>query len=172
MCFDLRHALCSEQKRVLCSEQRYAFCLEQRHVTCSLFRTESRSVAHHVLKKMNDSQLLQIAKSMKYCLCPEGEMIIKQGDSGSLFFILGTVSFAQLTNLQRKVTSKFWSMEIRSKSSVLAPRSETYPCSTTSLDPPRSNAYQIATGGSSTGRFSLRTFDRSSYSSQMKSGPP
>jgi len=37
---------------------------------------------------MQDVEILNIVRKMKYCSCDKGKFVIKQGDVGSLFFIL------------------------------------------------------------------------------------
>ncbi|CAD8121760.1 unnamed protein product [Paramecium sonneborni] len=44
--------------------------------------------AHFVFSSMNETQLIQLAKSMFYCRLVIGQMIIKQGDGASSFFVL------------------------------------------------------------------------------------
>jgi hypothetical protein len=56
---------------------------------------------HFVLYKMKDSEILKIVCKMKFCSCDKGKFVIKQGDVGSLFFILRKIFFA-IINFSKK----------------------------------------------------------------------
>jgi len=60
---------------------------------------------------MKDTEILRIVLKMKYCSCDKGKFVIKQGDVGSLFFILCKSYFGFVLILKKREKWRYGLME-------------------------------------------------------------